>query len=240
MFSVKVIRYTINQVLSTLYTQKYACLTLFFKFALPIGRGEKIRTKVNGKDQAFVLTLYQSPLFFSLFKRFYLFIFRERGREGEREGEKHQCVVASWAPPPGDLACNPGMCPDRESNWPPFGSQAGIQSTEPHQPGQKSPLYLSAWNATPQNALSFLFAFILYLWAGEKTDEIIHSSTKCSTIYDSLTLRTLSISTLLRSFIHSVSIQTWISRDSFKFSKTNSKISKNQVFPQYLPKLCAP
>ena len=24
-----------------------------------------------------------------------LVIFRERGREGEREGEKHQCVVAS-------------------------------------------------------------------------------------------------------------------------------------------------
>ena len=28
-----------------------------------------------------------------------LFIFRERGREGEREGEKHQCVVASCTPP---------------------------------------------------------------------------------------------------------------------------------------------
>ena len=32
------------------------------------------------------------------FQRFYLFIFRQRGREGEREGEKHQCVVASLAP----------------------------------------------------------------------------------------------------------------------------------------------
>ena len=29
------------------------------------------------------------------FKRLYLFIFRERGREGEREGEKHQCVIDS-------------------------------------------------------------------------------------------------------------------------------------------------
>ena len=38
-------------------------------------------------------------------KRFYLFIFRERGREGEREGEKHQCVVAFRAPPTRDLAC---------------------------------------------------------------------------------------------------------------------------------------
>ena len=27
-----------------------------------------------------------------IFKRFYLFIFREWGREGERKGEKHQCV----------------------------------------------------------------------------------------------------------------------------------------------------
>ena len=46
------------------------------------------------------------------FLRFYFFIFRERRREGEREGEKHPCVVASHAPPAGDLACNPGMCPD--------------------------------------------------------------------------------------------------------------------------------
>ena len=47
-----------------------------------------------------------------VFKRFYLFIFKERGREGEREGEKHQCVVASRTPPTGDLAHNPGMCHD--------------------------------------------------------------------------------------------------------------------------------
>ena len=50
------------------------------------------------------------------FLRFYLFIFREREREGEREGEKHQCVVAPHAPPIGNLACNPGICPDWEQN----------------------------------------------------------------------------------------------------------------------------
>ena len=50
------------------------------------------------------------------FFRFYLFIFRKRGREGPREGEKHQCVVASRTPTTGDLAHNPGMCPDWESN----------------------------------------------------------------------------------------------------------------------------
>ena len=83
-------------------------------------------------------------LFFLLFKRFYLFIFRERGREGGREGEKHQCVVASHTPRTGDLAHNPGMCPDWESNQWSSGSQAGIQSTERHQPGLL--LFFLAWS----------------------------------------------------------------------------------------------
>ena len=68
-------------------------------------------------------------------KDFYLLIFRERGREGEREGEKHQCVVASHEPPTGDMAGNPGMCPDWELNQQPSSLQFGAQSTEPHQPG---------------------------------------------------------------------------------------------------------
>ena len=50
-------------------------------------------------------------------KRFYLFIFREGGKEREREGEKHQCLVASHVPLIGDFAPNPGMFPDWESNW---------------------------------------------------------------------------------------------------------------------------
>ena len=45
-------------------------------------------------------------------------------------------MVASHTPThAGDLAHNPGMCPDWESNQQPFGSQSGAQSTEPHQPG---------------------------------------------------------------------------------------------------------
>ena len=81
--------------------------------------------------------MFLTSMFLFSFKRFYLFIFRERGREGEREGEKHQCVVASCTPLPGDQARNPGMCTDWESNWQPFGSQARAQSTELHQPGPK-------------------------------------------------------------------------------------------------------
>ena len=55
-------------------------------------------------------------------QRFYLFIFRQRGREGEREREKHQCVVASHVPPTGDLAHSPAcaLCPDWELNQDPF------------------------------------------------------------------------------------------------------------------------
>ena len=71
-----------------------------------------------------------------IFKDF-IYLFLERGKEGEREGEKHQCVVASQAPPTGDLAWNLGTCPDWELNWRPFGLQAGAQSTQPHQPGLK-------------------------------------------------------------------------------------------------------
>ena len=37
--------------------------------------------------------------------------------------------------PTGDLARTPGKCPDWELNRPPFGSQAGTQSTGPHQSG---------------------------------------------------------------------------------------------------------
>ena len=38
----------------------------------------------------------------------------------------------------GNLAHNPGICPDWESNWRPFGSQTSTQSTEPYQPGLSS------------------------------------------------------------------------------------------------------
>ena len=73
--------------------------------------------------------------FLCLFRIFYVFTFRERRKEGEREGEKHQCVAASHAPPTGGVAHNPGMCPDCESNWWPIGLHASTLSTEPHQPG---------------------------------------------------------------------------------------------------------
>ena len=66
-----------------------------------------VRYKVSFQNKYFIEKCF--------FKDF-IYLFLERGREGEREGEKHQCVVASWVSPTGDLAHNPGMCPDWESN----------------------------------------------------------------------------------------------------------------------------
>ena len=52
------------------------------------------------------------------FLKDFIYLFLESGEEGkgEREGEKHQCVVASHTSPTGDLARNPGIFPDWEPN----------------------------------------------------------------------------------------------------------------------------
>ena len=95
------------------------------------------RSHSNDNSGIFHNASSSSHCFFSL-QRFHLFIFRERGREGEREGERNidvqeiRQLVASHTPPTEDLTCNPGMCPDWGLNPRPFGSQAA-QSTEPHQ-----------------------------------------------------------------------------------------------------------
>ena len=78
----------------------------------------------------------------SSFKEDFIYLFLEREEGSEKEGKKFLCVrniglVASHVPPNEGLAHNPGMCPDWELNPRPFGSQAGTQSTEPHQPGLK-------------------------------------------------------------------------------------------------------
>ena len=83
-------------------------------------------------------TNWATPARNSFFKkRDFIYLFLERWEGRERNigvWEIHQ-LVASHTPPTRDLACNPGMCTDWESNRQPFGSQAGAQSTESHQPG---------------------------------------------------------------------------------------------------------
>ena len=41
-----------------------------------------------------------------------IYLFLEKGERKEKEGEKHQHVVASHVPLTRDLAGNPDMCPD--------------------------------------------------------------------------------------------------------------------------------
>ena len=66
-----------------------------------------------------ILSTYPVLLILIFLKRFYLFIFTERGRKGKKQGEKHWCEretsisLRSYVSPR-NLTCNPGMCPDRE------------------------------------------------------------------------------------------------------------------------------
>ena len=101
-----------------------------------------------------------------LFLRFYLFIFRKRGREGEKEREIALCGCLLCAPPTGDLAHNPGMCPNWESNWWPFGSQASTQSTELHQPVHEFLINKEMWGKNKFFVPFILFYLIHQLYKG--------------------------------------------------------------------------
>ena len=65
-------------------------------------------------------------LTYYFFKKDFLYLFLQRGEGKEKERERKINVrekyrsVASCTPPPGDLARNPSMCPDGESNLQPF------------------------------------------------------------------------------------------------------------------------
>ena len=63
---------------------------------------------------------------------FYFYTEEKGGRRRERETSMCGCLCT---PPTGNPAGNPGMCPDWETEWRPFGLQASAQSTKPHQPG---------------------------------------------------------------------------------------------------------
>ena len=78
-------------------------------------------------------------LFFRRFNLFFFFRKRKGGRKRERniDVQRIHWSVASHSPPTGELAGNPSMRPDWESNQRPFGSQAGTLSTEPHSQGKK-------------------------------------------------------------------------------------------------------
>ena len=84
----------------------------------------KYVNKYNPKMQLMKNLIFWQFLF--LKKVFYLFIFRQRGRERERERNINVLLLLSH-PTVGNLARNPGMYPDWELNWCPFGSQAMLK-----------------------------------------------------------------------------------------------------------------
>ena len=57
------------------------------------------------------------------------------------------CLLHAPGNTQGNLACNLGIGSDWESNQPPFGSQAGAQSTEPHQPRQNIPFFITNFSS---------------------------------------------------------------------------------------------
>ena len=114
------------------------------------------------KKEMWIISFFKKMNFLNFFLSFFIYVLLERGREGEREEERHQCAIASHVSRTEDLVHNPGMCPDWESNQRPFDSQAGTQSTEPHQPG----LFLYFFNYSNileiSNFYTFLIVTVLY------------------------------------------------------------------------------
>ena len=78
-----------------------------------------------------MVSLVQRIFAFQFFKKDFIYLLLERNINVR---EIYQSA-ASHMPPPRDLAHNSGMCPDWELNQRPLDSQAGTQSTEPHQTG---------------------------------------------------------------------------------------------------------
>ena len=70
--------------------------------------------------------VHLKPIKFYLFFKDFIYLFLDRGEVWERNIN----VGASRMTPNGDLARNPGMYPDWESNWGPLGLQVSTQFTE--------------------------------------------------------------------------------------------------------------
>ena len=91
-----------------------------------------------------------------LFKKIlfiYLFLERGEGKEKDREGNINVWLLLTH-PHARDFVCNLGFCPDWESNQRPFGSQAGTQSTDAHQPGVICHFFIQNPSVTPTSSES--------------------------------------------------------------------------------------
>ena len=100
----------------------YACGGLsIINMGLP-----SLPSKAKACSHGIPFSLSHKLEFLFFFKKDFMYLFLERREGKEKEREKHQCVVASCAPPTGDLTHNPGMWPVWESNQWPFGWEPSL------------------------------------------------------------------------------------------------------------------
>ena len=123
--------------------------------------------------------IFNLPFFF---KRFYLFIFTERGREGERDEKRHHCERETFI---GCLShstrlktqpATPSTCPDWESNRQPFALQDDAPPTESLCSGWFSILLI--W--TICNSLAFSLPNINFLFLSDLYWQVIDLKYKCN------------------------------------------------------------
>ena len=119
-------------------------------------------------------------------------------------------MVAPHSPRTGDLAHNPGICPDWELNWRPFGSQACTQSPELHQPGLKfidfrereTLMYCSIYSwirwFTLVCAMSTLISFYSHYWLINYNPYLCYFGGCFSFLYTSLIYCSISLSDIIR------------------------------------------
>ena len=102
-------------------------------------------------------------LFWQFFPQIFIYLLLERGEGREREKERNSNVqeihrlVAPRIPPAGDLAQNPGMCPDWESNW-----RLGPQLRHVPWPGMEpATIWFPGWYLSHTNQSNFDIPFQL-------------------------------------------------------------------------------
>ena len=104
----------------------------------------KVETSLRSKAESHHQPYFLKNFFFLIPTQGYVYWFESSEREEREEREKHWYENIDWllpiCTPTRDPTCNPGMCPDPESDPQPLVYRTMLQSTEP--PSQSPALFL--------------------------------------------------------------------------------------------------